>query len=67
MVKKQEQMQKFKFKKIEKCENKLIQLQLTTTQIKKLFNAFLLDEMTNDTETEEAEELLQKLQESIED
>ena len=60
-------MQKFKFKKIEKCENKLIQLQLTTTQIKKRFNAFLLDEMTNDTETEEAEELLQKLQESIED
>lgn len=60
-------MQKFKFKKIEKGENKLIQLQLTTTQIKKLFNAFLLDEMTNDTATKEAEELLQKLQESIED
>ena len=60
-------MQKFKFKKIEKGDYlRYISLQLTTAQIKILYNALILDSMTDEPRDQDAAELLHTLQNYIE-
>lgn len=60
-------MQKLKFRKIEKADHsRPISLQLTAAQVKTLYNALLLDTMTDEPRDQDAAELLHTLREYIE-